>query len=238
MTPLKRLFIALSLIIFLTLFASCNNSVVTPTKTLVPTASSTATTTSTSTPTATPSVTPSVTPSPTTPPSPTIDPNWISLDNDWLQLYYPKDWNIDDSDCVSGSDACLIRLVHVDSNTLNIQLTILPPMGASSDVVQADKEDWDMREISAMIVGAGDLLKLVSVDEMEVDGLRAIKRLYEYPLVDMVTRKVKDTQYNYRVLFVFNDFICTFELQTTNKAEFESYLDEAGYIVDTISFHQ
>src|SRR5687768_1435157 len=106
----KKSCVLLSLFVFLALLTSCSNSAAIPTETLVPTVPPTATLTST--PVAT--FTPTITPSPTVPP--TVDPSWVSPDNDWLHLSYPKDW-IEESDCVSGSDACIVQLSHLDSET-------------------------------------------------------------------------------------------------------------------------
>jgi hypothetical protein len=241
MTTLKNVskpFVALSVLVFLTLLVSCSNSVAIPTETSIPTVSPTATIT----PSPAPTSPPTITPSPTLPPTATIDPSWSAFDSEWLQLRYPQDWNVEkplgEPDCAPGAIDCIIRLSHSPSESVEIRLTRMPLFGASSDVVQADEDDWNMRKISAATVGAANLLKPISVDEMEVDGIKAVKRLYEYPLVDWVTGKVKDTQYNYRVLIIDGDHAYWFEMQTTSADEFEKYTGIADNMVATIAFHK
>ena len=232
----RKLFFSLFALAFLVLLASCNNSVAIPTETLIPTIPPTATLTLTPAPT----FTPTITPSPTNSPTPTIDPSWVAFDSEWLQLYYPKDWNVEqplgEPVCVPGAVDCIIRLSHTPSETVEINFFRYPPIGTSLDVVEADKDDWNNRKIGATIVGAADLLKLLSVDEIEIDGVKAVKRLYEYPLVDMVTGKVKNTQYNYRVMIILGEYTYSFEMQTTNADEFAKYTEIADKIVATITF--
>ena len=109
-------------------------------------------------------------------------------------------------------------------------------MGKSLDAIQADERDWNNVKLGAMIVGASDLLKSISVDEIKIDSIKAVKRLYEYPLVDMVTNKVTGTQYNYHVMIVDGKYIYSFQIQTTSADEFTKSIEVADKILETISF--
>jgi hypothetical protein len=106
----RKAFAAVLLCIILFLVLSCNSAITAPVGTSVPTATFT----------------------------PTLDPNWALLDNNWLQLYYPKDWSIQVTNCASDSNDCVIYLSNSPSltATTEIGVVIFPPTSEPSDVVQ------------------------------------------------------------------------------------------------------
>src|SRR5574341_1496523 len=160
--------------LILVLFPSCNSAITTPLLTATPPVTFT----------------------------PTFGPNWALLDNNWLQLYYPKDWNIQITNCASDSNDCIVSFSDLPSlaATTEIGVVIFPPTSEPSDVVQVDEEEWLRVKENASSIGAVDFLKLISKEEITVDKIRAIKRLYEYPVLDNLTGNVTGTLYNYQIM--------------------------------------
>src|SRR5215208_529971 len=136
--------------------------------------------------------------------TPTLDPNWALLNNDWLQLYYPKDWNIQITNCASDSHNCIVYLSDLPSlaMTTDIGVGIYPRTSEPSDVVEVYEEQWHRTREGAISIGAVDSLKLLSKEEITVNEIRAIKWLYEYPVLDNQTGKVTGAHYNYQVMLV------------------------------------
>lgn len=238
-TPIVYFLYNTFFLLALSSLASCNVArAIAPTETLAPATPPTATVT----PSPVPTSTLTTIPSPTITPFPTIDPTWISFDSEWLQLYYPKDWNVEAPlgapVCVPGIADCIIRLSHLPSETVEIQFVRKQSMDKSLDVVTTDLRDWDMRKLGATMTGASDYLKLVAVDGIKIDGIKAIRRLYEYPLVDMSTNKMTAIQYTYRVMVIVGEYTYSFEMKTTNADEFSIYTAIADGIVATITFHK
>ena len=169
----------------------------------------------------------------------TPDVNWTLLDNNWLQLYYPKDWNIQITNCAPDSNNCIIYLSNSPllTKTTEIGVTIFPPTSESSDVEQVDKEEWLRVKGNAISIGAVDFLKLISKEEITVDKIRAIKRLYEYPVLDNLTGNVTGTLYNYQVMLVNGEHVFWFAMQSKSADEFAQNLPIAEHMVGTVIFH-
>lgn len=188
------------------------------------------------------------TPEPTATTTPTLTPTpalvgWILYEeNEWMTLSYPPDWKVEsprEHACIPGSSDCIIRLSHSPSENIEIEIYRLPKMIPSfNNVKDADNYDWQGKEMSAMIVQAPDALKLISRSEITVGELPAIRRLYEYPLVDPSTYKIKATQYNYQVLVLKNGDSFFVRMTTTNSNEFDQYLDIVDKLVETITFQK
>ncbi len=187
------------------------------------------------------------TPEPTATATSTLTPTpalvgWILYDeNEWMTLSYPPDWNVEsprEGACYpSDSSDCIIRLSHSPSEIIEIEIYRFPKMIPSfNNVREADDYEWQGKEMSALIVQAPDALKLISRSEITVGGLPAIKRLYEYPLVDPMTNKLKAIQYNYQVLVMKNGDSYFIRMITTNSDEFEKYLEVMNELVKTIIF--
>ena len=172
--------------------------------------------------------------------TPTFDPNWALLDNNWLQLYYPKDWNIQVTNCASDSNDCVVYLSDLPSlaATTEIGVVIFPPTSEPSDVVQVDEKEWLRVKGNAISIGAVDSLKLISKEEITVDKIRAIKRLYEYPVLDNLTGNVTGTLYNYQVMLVNGEHVFSFAMQSKSADKFAQYLPIAEHMVGTVIFHQ
>ena len=92
--------------------------------------------------------------------------------------------------------------------------------------------------MGSKIVGAPDLLKLLARNDIVIDGLGAVQRLYEYPLVDPSTYKVIGTQYNYQVLIMQGKDLYVFRMVTDNSEEFEMYKGIADKLIYTIVFQK
>ncbi len=231
-------YVASGILFAFVLFSSCNTTAAVPTETLVPTDTPKTSVTSTLAPTSTPSITPS----PTTPPSPTIDLSWVLSDSEWLQFYYPKDWNVEEPlpICLPGVTDCIIRLSHSSAEMVEIQFIRLrmPVDYVSLEAIDVDRADWQRNTVGAAAFGVENLLELYSVDEIEVDGIPAVKRLYAYPVVDMSTDKVKEIQYTYSLAIVHDEHIYRFRMQTTVIDEFDEYKLVVDNMVETISFHK
>ena len=90
--------------------------------------------------------------------------------------------------------------------------------------------------MSAAMLNASDHLKLISLQEIEVGGQAAIERVYEYPVVDLVSGSITGTWYTYRLLVMNGTDRYYFELRTTSAEEFELYLEVARQIASTIVF--
>jgi hypothetical protein len=185
-------------------------------------------------------ITPLVTSAPPSTFTPTLDPNWALLDNNWLQLYYPQDWNLKVTNCASDNTDCIVSLSDLPSlaATTEIGVVIFPPTSEPSDVVQVDEKEWLRVKRDATLIGAVDFLKLISIEEITVDKIRAIKRLYEYPVLDNLTGNVTGTLYIYHVMLVHGEHVVSFEMQSKNKDKFAQYLPIAEHMVDTVIFHQ
>jgi len=207
----KKAFQAVFICLILVLFPSCNGAITTPLLTATPSATFT----------------------------PTLDPNWALLDNNWLQLYYPKDWNIHVTDCASDSNDCIVSLSDLPSlaATTEIGVVIFLPTSEPSDVVQVDEKEWLQVKENAISIGAVDFLKLISKEEITVDKIRAIKRLYEYPVLDNLTGNVMGTLYNYQVMLVNGDHVFSFTMQSESADKFAQYLPIAEHMVGTVIFH-
>ncbi len=90
----------------------------------------------------------------------------------------------------------------------------------------------------AGLVGAPERLKLLSFDEMKVNGQDAVKRIYEYPMVDPTTQTIVGTQYNYQVLVMNGKDLYIFRMVTINSDEFEKYKELGDKIITTIVFRK
>lgn len=221
-----------------------------PTLTYTLTSSPTPTTAPTSTPTSTPTPTPTITPTPTqtsTPTqtatvtqtaTPTVNPNLVFFESDWLTLYYPNDWNIEsprEHACIDPKD-CILRLSHSPSEEVEIEfIREMPGFFVYSDVKEADQQYWDTTTIGVMITNTSDKLKLISRTVIALGGLSAVKRLYEYPLVDPSTGAIT-IQYNYQVLVMKGKDLYYFKLTTTVAGAFEKYKWIADDLIATIVF--
>ena len=215
-------------------------STATPTATITLTSTPSPTLTITSTPTRTPTST--RTPTLTATPTPTIDSTWIFFENEWLTLYYPPDWTIQNPReyaCFPGSTDCIIRLSHLTSENVEIEIIRQPPgIPSYRNVIEADQRYWNNTLLGASFVGAPDLLKLLARNDIVIDGLGAVQRLYEYPLVDPSTYKVIGTQYNYQVLIMQGKDLYFFRMVTDNSEEFEMYKGIAEQLIYTIVFQK
>jgi hypothetical protein len=218
---------------FVLLAAACSRAPAMPTST--PTLTSTATSTATPDPTATPTITPTITPTL----APTIDPGWIFFESEWLTLYYPPDWTVQkprEHACMPGSTDCIIRLSHLASEGVVIELIRYPPgIPEYANVNQADQSEWKNTVLGATIINAKDQLKLISRTAININGLPAVKRVYEYPLVDPATYKLIGAQYTYQVLVMNGKDLYVFRMVTTNNDEFEKYIAVADELVNTIT---
>ena len=87
-----------------------------------------------------------------------------------------------------------------------------------------------------MLVGFPERLKVLELDYIKIDGLPAVRRLYEYPLVDPATYELIGTQYNYQLLVLEGKDLFYFRMFTTSAEEFEMYKEIADKIVFTIVF--
>lgn len=116
----------------------------------------------------------------------------------------------------------------------------LPLQGVTSifslEVDKDDQQNWQMLELWAMMNGVKDKLKSVSRTKIEVDGLPAIRRLYEKPLLDESTNEFKGIEYNYEVLVIKDQTHYYFNMRTTNSDEFEQYQPVADQILTTVVF--
>jgi hypothetical protein len=106
----------------------------------------------------------------------------------------------------------------------------------SLDLEEDDEQYWLMLELWAAMIGVQDQLKLISRTEIEVDGLPAIKRLYEKPLVDSSTNEFTGIEYNYHVLVIKDQTHYYLNMRTTNPDEFEQYQPVADQILTTVVF--
>lgn len=240
-------------ILFVVLLTACAaptpEPTATVTPTLVPTNTATATVTPSTTPTATVTETPTNTPSPTQTatetlvPSPTIDPDWVYFESAWVTLYLPPDWVVEEPPgepfCFPGMLDCILWLSHLPTENIQVKLTRREPMmGASNQVRQVDRDDWANRELGAMIIGFADKLVLISHTVLEIDGQEAVKRVYEYPLVDVNTQKLVGTQYNYQVIVINGENIYYYQMRTEDATEFELYLEVVDQIINTLEFQE
>ena len=222
----------------------------TPTNTSIPTNTPTITIALSKTPTHTPTITftPSQTatstrtPTPTSTFTPTVDPSWIFYENKWLTFFYPPDWNIEnprEHSCITGSDDCIIRLSHSESENVEIEFFRFPAMIPEyRNVNEADKRDWEMKELGTMFTQSSDHLVLLLKEVIQVDGVDAVRRHYEYPLVDPTTLEITDIQYNYQTLAFKDKDSYFFLLYTISIDEFEKYLEVVEQIVETIKFQE
>lgn len=236
------------------LLTACNalqpQPTATPTFTVTPSNTATATATSTITPTETPTATATKTPlptktsTPTTTLKPTIDPSWISFKSDWVNLYYPKDWQVQpqlgEPNCFPGALDCIIRLDHLPSEKIEIQfIRQAPGVPAATDAEEVDSRDWMNTQMGAMINNLSDKLNLISVDVIKIDGRKAVRRLYEWPMPDLATGKFKQLLYKYQITVLGSDGATfRFIMQTTNKDEFDKYIEIADEIASTIVFQK
>ena len=172
--------------------------------------------------------------------APTFDPNWALLNNDWLQLYYPKDWHIQVTNCASDSNDCIVYLSDLPSLsvTTEIGVVIYPPTSEPSDVEQVYEKEWHRTRENAISIGAVDFLKLISKEEITVDKIRAIKWLYEYPVLDNLTGNVTGAHYNYQVMLVNGEHVFSFAMQSKSAEKFAQYLPIAEHMVGTVVFHK
>jgi hypothetical protein len=219
---------------FALLAAACSRAPEIPT--LTPTLTNTATSTALPTSTATSTITPTSTPTLT----PTIDPSWIFFESEWLTLYYPPDWTLEkprEHACMPGSTDCIIRLSHSESESIEIEFIRYPPgVPELANVNAADQWYWQNTTLSATIINAKDHLKLLSRTNINVGERAAVKRLYEYPLVDPATNKIFGTQYTYQVLVMNGKDLYDFRMTTKNSDEFEKYTEIADELIKTIVF--
>ena len=193
-----------------------------------------------------PSATQTAIPTPSTTATPTatstVIPGWTSFESEWLTLYYPPDWNVEsprEYACAPGSTDCIIRLSHLPTEKIEIELIRYPPgIPANANVKQADKRDWDNTVLGAKMTNASDYLELISRTEISIDNLEAIRRIYEYPLVDPATFAILETQYNYQVLVMQGEDLYFFRMYSTDAGEFEKYVNIADEIVRTIDFQR
>jgi len=141
--------------------------------------------------------------------------------------------------CDPGSSDCIIRLSHSDSENVEIEL-IREPAGvpAFSFVDEADLRDWGFKLLNVALTNTSKYLKLISLSDIKVDGLRAIRRLYEYPMVDPASSKVTAIQSNYQVLVLKVEDLYYIHLYTTNSIEFNKYIAFADGIVNSIVFQK
>jgi hypothetical protein len=208
----RKAFAAVLVCTILLLVISCNSSVTTPIITSIPTATLT----------------------------PTLDPNWALLDNSWLQLYYPKDLNIQVTNCASDSNDCVVYLSDLPSlaMTTDIGIGIYPRTSEPSDVVEVYEEQWRRTREGAISIGAVDSLKLISKEEITVDKIQAIKWLYEYPVLDNLTGNVTGKLYTYQVMLVNGEYVFSFAMQSKTADKFEQYLPIAEHMIGTVIFHR
>jgi len=189
----------------------------------------------------TPEPTATITPSPTITPTATLDlTDWIHFDtNEWMTLYYPSDWTAEEfSDGPCNSSDCILLLSHLPQE-IEIEIYRLPKMIPSfSNVREADNYDWEGKKMGVMITQASDSLALISRNEIKVDGLSAIKRIYEYPLVNPSTYTIRAIQYNYRVLVMKDGDSYFIIMRTTRSDEFEKYQSIMDTLVKTIMFNK
>jgi hypothetical protein len=142
------------------------------------TSNATPTLQSTATPTATLTPLPTQTLPPTSAPKPTIDPNLVLFKSEWVNFYYPKDWNEQPSPgaptCFPGSMDCVIILSHSPSEKIEITLIRQAPgIPAATNIEDVDSKDWTQREIGAKITNAMvfQSIKTKSEQLQFVDGM-------------------------------------------------------------------
>lgn len=111
-------------------------------------------------------------------------------------------------------------------------------MPSHRNVKEADQWYWDNTSLSARLIGTSDRLKLLSRNEIVIDGLAAVRRLYEYPLVNPTTNKIIGTQYNYQVLILQDKDLYNFRVFTDNAAEFDMYKGITDQLIYTIVFQK
>ena len=136
-----------------------------------------------------------------------------------------------------GSTDCIIRLSHLVSENVEIELIRYPPgIPEYVNVNQADQSEWKAITLGASIINATDQLKLISRSDIKVGERVAVKRLYEYPLVDPATYALIGTQYNYHVLVMNGKDLYIFRMLTTESDEFNKYIPVADELIRTITF--
>ncbi len=118
-----------------------------------------------------------------------------------------------------------------------MEFTRIPPgFPDHRNVEETNQWDWDNTTLGAMLVGAPEKLKLLELTEIMIDGLPAIRRLYEYPLVDPATFEFKGTQYNYRLYVMTGKNLFKFRIYTNDSEEYQKYLNLTDKLVSTIVF--
>lgn len=208
-----------------------------PTDTPIPTITPTAT----KSPTPTRTATSTRKPTQTSTPKPTTDPSWIFFENEWLTLYYPPDWTIQEPryDACGISTDCIIRLGHVTSENIEIELIRFPPgIPSYRNVKEADQRYWNIISLGAILIGAPDRLKLLSHKDIVIDGYAAVQRLYEYPLVDPSTHQLTGIQYTYQVWIMQGKDLYDFHMITDHEGKFEVYKEMADKLIYTIVFRK
>jgi hypothetical protein len=136
-----------------------------------------------------------------------------------------------------GSTDCVINLAHEPSEDIRIEI-IRNPSGTPStnDVVLVDQENWDLKFLSTRLLNVE--IKLVSYTDILIDDKKAIKRVYEYPIVDPATYKVKGTWYICQILVLNDNDEYYFEMRTEVADEFDTYLEVAEHIAGSINFNK
>jgi len=201
-----------------------------------PTVTQTFTVTPSPTPTATATPTPTLTLTPTTTPTvtPTEDPRGIFFEDQWITLYYPKDWKVESPSCGAPGN-CILRLFHSPNEDVTIEITVIPDSVFMDLPTEVDYW-WQLLVYEAVEDKVVNHLKLVSRKNILVDGLPAIKVLSEHPLLDSSTNALKGIEYSYQVIVNKDQDGYVFHMQTTREDEFELYQEIADKIVATIVF--
>ena len=156
-----------------------------------------------------------------------------------MTLAYPPDWTaIEPRACTPGSPNCIIRLSHSPSEDVKIEIIRFPSgTFASGDIDKEEQVDWTLSLVVAEANGIDDqLIKTISRTKILVDGKTAIRRVYEYPMVDLASLKVKGFWYIDRIIIMNGEDQYYFEMRTSVEEEFKVYQTVADQIVNTIVF--
>jgi hypothetical protein len=218
----------------------------TSTRTSTTTLTPTSTATSTPTPTVTLTITPTGTSSPTRTATnvptatPTLGPDWIYLENEFVTLAYPKDWRVEDrthdEKCIPGLIDCIIWLIAPDDSSTLITLVRIDFsfFGKDFSVEEIDQTLWDIEPFAFKDLGLENKVQLELKMNIIIGGEPAVKRVFNEPYIK--NNQVKGTLYVLRILVISQRHIYHFYLNTTNMEKFEIYQGLMDRIAGTIIF--
>ncbi len=216
----------------------------TPTCTSTPTATVTSKSAKTHKPTRTPSPTstapPTLTATPTRTPTATLNPSWMLVKSKFLTMYYPPDWTLlkpRAAACVLIKN-CIMRIgLMPDDITIELVRTLRTPdmLPGLTTAREVDDWLWQAKTQVASQVGYSDEIKVIALDNIEIGGADAVRRVDEFPEFDENNNFI-GIWYEETVTIMHGTDEYDYNVQTTDPEEFKLFLPVADQIVNTIVF--